>query len=460
MLSHFFSRTGFHLTIYIVLFWVSMVTVSFGQVSPESSGGATADGITVTAVDVTKKSEDRLDADMRAAQLYEQALVAMDRDQEDLAFELVRKAKKLAPDNSKVSFLMALVLADRHRYPEAIRLLEKLSETDSSIKLPAMGQTADWLIKSGKWLAGEKRYQELLRLAPDASLVHRGLASLYLRQGLGVKAAEHLQKLCELGDIQEYELRGLLMSRFPFPGDAKPDNFDPIGDLGLAKAQAAYRDWQSVGETLRDQPLSSPEEIGLLGRSEVEQQNWEGLKTWIEKYESQVTSASVISSDALYALAVHDERTKKFGQAAQRLMQALKLDATDVAAYQALSRVTSELGFPKITVDLQKRTAMIVRTQELGEEMAGTQDRSYEKMSELIRLLVELRRPLEALAWRSVRLAYGHQHGTVSDAQSQSLLDAIIRERELEIQRVSDSSYADFVVCGLAEAMMRRSEDQ
>ena len=98
MLSHFFSRTGFHLTIYIVLFWVSMVTVSFGQVRPEKSGGATADGITATTVDVTKKSEDRLDADMRAAQLYEQALVAMDRDQEDLAFELVRKAKKLAPD--------------------------------------------------------------------------------------------------------------------------------------------------------------------------------------------------------------------------------------------------------------------------------------------------------------------------------------------------------------------------
>ena len=46
---------------------------------------------------------------------------------------------------------MALLLADRHRYPEAIRMLDELAKTNAEIRLPAMGQTADWLIKSGDW---------------------------------------------------------------------------------------------------------------------------------------------------------------------------------------------------------------------------------------------------------------------------------------------------------------------
>ena len=58
-----------------------------------------------------------------------------------------------------------------------------------------------------------------------------------------VEATAFLRNLCRLGDVQEYELRHLLIARYPFPGDATPENFDPIGRLGLAKAQAVYADW-------------------------------------------------------------------------------------------------------------------------------------------------------------------------------------------------------------------------
>ena len=401
----------------------------------------------------------------QAMSLRERSLEAMDRGEEDLAFDLVRQAKRLAPRDPQVVFLMALLLADRHRYPEAIRMLDELAKTNAEIRLPAMGQTADWLIKSGDWDEGESRYLSLLKEAPNASLVHRGLAELYLRQGRGVEATAFLRNLCRLGDVQEYELRHLLIARYPFPGDATPENFDPIGRLGLAKAQAAYADWGSVANSLILDDQSTPEEVGFKGRCAVEQENWGDLAKWFSDFNERdldardTTQIKSIVSDSCYALGVYCEREEKYLKAADYLSRVVLKDPTDVPAYQGLMRVTEKLGLSGIAAQLKQRVKRIERTQQLGQKMASSQDRSYEEMSELIQLLVDLQRPLEALAWRGVRLAYGRQHGTVTPQQAQELLQSIIRERELLLQKVDEDAYSDFVVCGLSKVLLERGSE-
>ena len=396
----------------------------------------------------------------QAMSLRELSLEAMDRGEEDLAFNLVRQAKRFAPQDPQVVFLMALLLADRHRYPEAIRMLDELAKTNEEIRLPAMGQTADWLIKSGDWDEGESRYLSLLKEAPNASLVHRGLAELYLRQGRGLEATAFLRNLCRLGDVQEYELRHLLIARYPFPGDATPENFDPIGRLGLAKAQAAYADWGSVANSLILDDQSTPEEVGFRGRCAVEQENWGGLAKWFSDFNaSDKTQLKSIAPDSYYALGVFCEREEKYQEAADYLSRVVLKDPTDVPAYQALMRVTEKLGLSGIAAQLKQRVKQIERTQQLGQKMASSQDRSYEEMSELIQLLVDLQRPLEALAWRGVRLAYGRQHGTLTPQQAQQLLQSIIRERESLLQKVDEDAYSDFVVCGLSKVLLERGSE-
>ena len=164
-----------------------------------------------------------------------------------------------------------------------------------------MGQTADWLIKSGDWDEGESRYLSLLKEAPNASLVHRGLAELYLRQGRGVEATAFLRNLCRLGDVQEYELRHLLIARYPFPGDATPENFDPIGRLGLAKAQAAYADWGSVANSLILDDQSTPEEVGLK----------DGVR-WSKRIGETLQSGSVILMNVIWTPAIRHKSRVSF----------------------------------------------------------------------------------------------------------------------------------------------------
>lgn len=441
------------------------VSRSFAQTAQNSSGQA-ALGQPVQGV------SDQADQGQVASSLapleqalsyHEQALMAMDADQEDLAFSLARKAKRLAPENTQVVFLMSLLLADRHRYPEAIRMLDQLSGKDTTIRLPAMGQTAEWLIKSGDWVAGEERYLALLQEAPEAALVHRGLASLYLRQGHDAKAAVHLRKLCELGDIQESELRSLLMQSVSFPGDATPDNFDPVGTLGLAKAQAAYADWKSAAETLQLDDPATLDELAFAARCAIEMQDWESLQRWIKSISENHPSSAIGHAGALYALGVYSQRQGNAKAAAGYLIKAIQLDATDLAAYRFLQQVAIALDASQVVEKINQRIAMISRTQELGAEMASGPDRSYGTMTELIELLAKLNRPLESLAWRGVRLAYGQQHGTLPSSQAREQLQQILSERESELQRTSAEKYIveyrDFVVCGLSQYLQELSEE-
>ena len=174
---------------------------------------------------------------------------------------------------------------------------------------------------------------------------------------------------------------------------------------------------------------------------------------------SDTTQIKSIVSDSCYALGVYCEREEKYLKAADYLSRVVLKDPTDVPAYQGLMRVTEKLGLSGIAAQLKQRVKRIERTQQLGQKMASSQDRSYEEMSELIQLLVDLQRPLEALAWRGVRLAYGRQHGTVTPQQAQELLQSIIRERELLLQKVDEDAYSDFVVCGLSKVLLERGSE-
>ncbi len=136
-----------------------------------------------------------------AAQLHFAGMKALQEGQVDEAYDYARQAMRTNSEDPPIVFLMATVLAERHRFPEAIEMLEEVAATVPEARLPAMGQTADWLVRFGQWEKAESRYGEILEQMPDAAMVHRELARLKLRQGRRIEASEHLNRLCHLGDV-------------------------------------------------------------------------------------------------------------------------------------------------------------------------------------------------------------------------------------------------------------------
>ncbi len=384
----------------------------------------------------------------QAAQLREDALAAIDAGDNDQAFKLARAAMRVAPDEPEVVFLMALILGQRNRFPEAIKMLDDLAAKVPAGKLPMLGQTAEWLVKFGQWSEAERRYRTILDQVPDSILVHRNLASLYIRQGRRIEAASHLQQMCRLGDIKEAELRPLLMVVHPFAGDAAEKGFDPIGDLGFARKEISQGDWDAARRRLESSESPSPQQRALLGRCYAHLQDAEALAGWVAKV---LKSEHELDEYADYWFAVGSYHASKDDhvQAVKSFCQAVVRDQTDAQAYQRMGQSLNKLNATTEAQEALKRAEMIEKTQTLGAEMAAEKIRDNKKMSTLIDLLNQLQRPLEALAWRGMRLAYQQANSSVSEAQAQQIFADIVRDRKEQLRTTEDQPTRQFILCGV-----------
>ena len=202
--------------------------------------------------------------------LRDDALTALESGDSGEALQLIRQAVAAAPDDPESIFVMARVLAERNRFPEAIRMLDNLAAEVPDVRLPAMGQTAQWHVLQGRWEEAERCYRNLLAEITDADarMVDRMLAQLLLRQGRRLEATTHLRELCRFGDVDEFELRSMLIALHPLPGESvEEDEWKPIGALGRARYQISQGDWQAALEQLDPSKAKRPAEAALRGAS-------------------------------------------------------------------------------------------------------------------------------------------------------------------------------------------------
>ncbi len=191
---------------------------------------------------VTIERRDRSDPPpVDPLKLRADAIDAFESGDLDTAFKLVRAARSATPDDPQTIFLMARVLAERNRFAEAIKMLDDMAEAVPEARLPVLGQTAEWSVLQGQWQEAEKRYRTLLDQVLDTSMVHRMLSQLLMRQGRRLEAAAYLRELCRAGDIEESEIRSLLMTVHPFSDEAATDELEPIGDIGTCSLRNQSR---------------------------------------------------------------------------------------------------------------------------------------------------------------------------------------------------------------------------
>ena len=378
-------------------------------------------------------------------QLRESALQALGQGQDDLAFQLVRQAIQVEPDNPQVVFLLAMVLGDRHRYAEAIQLLQDLSSREPTTRLPALGQTAEWMVESGRYDEAEQQFRNILKEVPDALMVHHRLGQLLLQTGRRTGAALHFDYLSQFGELDHEELRALLIRSKAFPGDNGVTRFDPLNNLAMCRQEVADGKATEVMKLIvAAGEGSSDAEKALLNRLRAENGKFESVQEWIENLD--MTNAG---PDGWYARGYLALNRASHAEAIACFCQVLLLDQTDVNAYQMLSRALEQQGEMELAKAVAIRAALVDETRKIGAELVGEKAKDRELIAKLAQSLMKLNRPMEALGWRTIGLVHAVEAAAITETQAQVTFEEIGRQRNQLVNSGRHRLDPAFVLCGL-----------
>ncbi|MEL6109769.1 MAG: tetratricopeptide repeat protein [Planctomycetota bacterium] len=372
------------------------------------------------------------------------AIESLESGKLDRAFELARKAKRLDPENPETIFLNARVLAARHRFAEAVQILDDLALSVPDARLPVLGQTAEWMVTEGRFEEAEARFKKLSDLVGEGGLVSRRLAQLFLRQGRCVEAAAHLRLLCNEGNVEEGELRTLLTVSNPIAFDDSDDTLEPIGVLGRVRSLISANDWAAARAEIESVDSPSSDESAIRARIYATTQDFDSLRAWLEGDGKQTGNTNADGWFAVACLSVHDG---EHAQAVDAFCNVVLRDPTDAEAYAMMSDSLSKLGIEDKAKLASTRSELLLQTQKIGKRMSKSESPDTKDLSTLTELLGKLRRPSEALAWRAVETIYAQSRSEITREEAIKRLEQINRNR---LELPSDArGLMEFVLCGI-----------
>ena len=380
-----------------------------------------------------------------AQTLFAEAGQALEAGDIRAAGTAIRAAVSIEPANPQLVFMMATILGKEHRYPEAVMMLDELAVAVPDAELPVLGQTAEWLVTQGQWSEAESRYRAVLAAVPDAAIVHRQLSQLLIRQGRRIEAAQHLNILCQQGNIEEIELRTLLSLASPYVADLSREEFEPVGALGRARLAISTDDWNQASTELVSAKSVTPKDSALLGRIHAHRNAFEELEAWA----NEESNADSDTTDGWFARGVLAAHQSDHRGAVMYFCETVLRDPTDEQAYARMAESLDYLAKSSEAAQANERAMWLARTRAIGKRMAATDGRDLEAMAELAHLLEKLHRPFESLAWQAVRIAYGRSTLPAQEQQAQ-LIE--INRRRLELLASNEPvATNEFILCGSEE---------
>ena len=298
-------------------------------------------------------------------------------------------------------FLFAKIQAARGDLASAVETLDQPVITESKAALPALGQSAEWLIELNRPLEAEKRFRKILQLVPEAQFVHRALAKLLLRSGRAPVAVESLRSLCRAGNMTQNELASLI---------AVSDAIDVplLGAVAEARQLATARKYfesSQLLESVIDAPSTPPDVQALYLRVLAESQQEEKLKSRLASQGKSLRGYSEFwTAFGISALNNNDAET-----AIGSFLESLRIDPSDTRSIQRLRQALKMAERTEWDEALSQayrvRHNAILKSNEIAAATAFPSDdtplRSAKLMDELADLLDQSSRPLEAVLWRS-----------------------------------------------------------
>lgn len=93
--------------------------------------------------------------------------------------------------------------------------------------------------------------------------------------------------------------------------------------------------------------------------------------------------------------------------------------------------------------------ALIEQTAVIGDEMATNPQCDVQRISVLIDLLERLQRPLEALGWRGIQVAYGRESSMLTDEAARNVLQMLNQKRVEHLANEGVEAKRSFLTGGL-----------
>ncbi len=109
------------------------------------------------------------------------------------------------PNNQNALILSARVEAAQGNVSAAVKVLDSLDNTDSTLTTEMLWLAADWSTESGDYSTAEQKLKGRLKVEKDLVKVHRQLAIILNNQGRRIEAAPHLLAFAKPGKSREKE---------------------------------------------------------------------------------------------------------------------------------------------------------------------------------------------------------------------------------------------------------------
>ena len=318
------------------------------------------------------------------------------------------------PEDVEVIFRLASTVAQRGNLADAIDYMSGIPEDHPEAGLPALGQSADWCFSLARYEEAEEKYQQIIKLIPDAAEAHRQLAYLYNRQGRRQEAAKHLQTLCLLGNVLQDELHALIhlsdamydpievSSAAKSRADANQAtdrSYWPIGSLAEARREFSSHAYQSAADHLKQhlpEGPSLPAAVALLGRAAAEAQDEEGVEMWLEKSDSKAEAFS----DHWAALGLVLLQENRITEAGRAFLEALSRDPTDFRTISRLRSILEATDDSSHALMIEERFQALKLISQDNNQIVDSSLPNTEAMLRLADRLQAIDRRIEATMWR------------------------------------------------------------
>lgn len=357
----------------------------------------------------------------------------------DRAAESLRELARNPEWFSRANIELAWIDATGGDLPAALNKMDAISRDDPFFVI-AIAESAQMAYQAERFDESLDRFLQFAQRVPTSARAHRCLAFLLNRMGRRHEAARHVRVLCKLGDVRQDELYSLLSiadAMYDPPPETAAESlgksdagdghdpaspgrrYFPIGPGGVARHHFTQNDYAKAIEVLSAARSQTPLPDALeafYGRCLAENQRMDELATWLQDADSALQS----HADFWAALGTYHLGQNEIQQAVAPLAEAIRRDPTDGRMVFRMHRVMKAMNLPDQAERWQERIDHLrnatvggnrfheaIAKSETPEKLAQGPSREVLDSLDLLTVnLDRLSRPLEAILWRAVSLAY------------------------------------------------------
>ncbi|WP_145220225.1 ASPIC/UnbV domain-containing protein [Planctomycetes bacterium TBK1r] len=313
------------------------------------------------------------------------------------------------PQDANAMVLASGLFNRQGQVDDAVAMLDSAAELSTDDGWKWRQRAASMLADAGRWSESIERLEALLDEQPDLENVRHELVAILNRRGFRFDANEHVRLLCRRGKANADELRGLMFPARSFVGLTEKPSVENVeqnrllGELNVARAMYGEGDVKAASQLLETSRLvarRNPAAMAFYGQLLIESQRFDAFEDWL----GRVESGSQRYPGYWMALGGWAMRHRDFDLAVGQFAEAVLREPGDLAATDRIRQALSAGGHGVEAERFRARGVLIDRMMTITRQLFSGAGMKPAAVDELSRVLTEVGRPLEALAWYRIAL--------------------------------------------------------